>query len=81
MAMKKAWLATERQGNGRRYWFARVRDQRAFANARRRAGYTVLWDELLNDEGNCTVWVSLGKRRTDETRGYMRGIDTLAGAQ
>ena len=67
----KTWLQSEKQGRGRRYWFANSIQAGYFAGEKAQAGYIPVWD------GGLTVWVSFGKKMTEDVRKQRAGIDTL----
>jgi len=69
--MHNVYRESERQGPGRRFWFDRVRNAKAFAEARRKKGYHVT-------VYGRTCWVSFGKKKTYAVREIVDGgVDAL----
>lgn len=66
------WIESERQGGGRRYWFRTYEGAGLFAAVKRLSGYHVA------DDGD-TVWVSNGKKVTDEVRNQQAGKEVEHG--
>lgn len=64
--MKKLYTESEVQGPGRRFWFRNRTDRDTFANAKRRAGYSVF------AEGR-TAWASRSKKRSHAIDLVIRG--------
>lgn len=69
---RKAWLESERQGGGRRYWFRTSAECGAFAASKVRKGFHVA------DDGD-NVWVSNGRQRTDEVVRQQAGKEAANG--
>lgn len=67
-----AWIETERQGRGRRYWFRSRRAAAAFARERAATGRHAF-------QAGRTVWVSYGRRVTADVRAVAAGIDVWGG--
>lgn len=70
----KTWLESERQGNGRRYWFKTKAAARAFARERRKRGHVVIPDAPTR-----SVWQGPKGPPRSKTRAYLAGIDPASG--
>lgn len=69
---RRAWLESERQGGGRRYWFRTSAECGAFARSKVAKGFHVA------DEGD-NVWVSNGRERTAEVVNQQAGKEVEHG--
>jgi hypothetical protein len=77
--MARTWTSSERQGPGRRYWFATNELALAFLEERKRAGFRgdVSYIDPTYPDQEPSVWLT--KSRGSQARDVLEGgIDTLA---
>lgn len=71
--------SSEKQGNGRRSWFASKKDAAKFAAIKKSAGHTVVNDDDYDPEDGPSVWVGPKGPPDAFTQAVVSGVDPASG--